>query len=234
MSALLSLDGVTVMRAGRIVLDRVSLVLGPGERVAVAGANGAGKTTLLRTMVGLETAQAGTVTVLGKARRQEVDFREVRRKIAYLFQDPDDQLFCPTVLDDVAFGPLNLGLSHPAATAKARAVLGGMGLAHLAPRVTYRLSGGEKRLVSLAAVLAMDPEVLLLDEPTNGLDEEHLTRFLDTLGSLSTAMVIVSHDWAFLDRLATRAVVLRSGRLLDAVFHRHPHAHDHIHIHAED
>ncbi len=234
MTALLSLDHVTVLRSGRVVLDGVSLALHPGERLAVAGANGAGKTTLLRTLVGLETAASGAVSLLGKARRAEKDFREARAKIAFLFQDPDDQLFCPTVLDDVAFGPLNLGLSQGSAMAKARATLELMNLAHLADRVTHRLSGGEKRLVALASVLAMDPEALLLDEPTNGLDESHLAHFMRTLQSLTAAMVIVSHDWSFLGRLATRAAILKSGRLSNAVFHRHPHAHDHVHIHAED
>lgn len=234
MTALIALDHVTVLRAGRVVLDGVSLALHPGERLAIAGANGAGKTTLLRTIVGLETATSGAVSLLGKVRHVEKDFREARAKIAYLFQDPDDQLFCPTVLDDVAFGPLNIGLSQKDAMAKAQATLEVMNLGHLADRVTHRLSGGEKRLVSLASILAMDPEALLLDEPTNGLDESYLAHFMKTLQSLGTAMVIVSHDWSFLSRLSTRVAVLKSGRLTKAVFHRHPHAHDHIHIHAEE
>lgn len=234
MTAILALDHVTVVRSGRTVLDGISLALHPGERLAIAGANGAGKTTLLRTLVGLETAASGAVSILGKVRRMEKDFREARAKIAFLFQDPDDQLFCPTVLDDIAFGPLNLGLSQKSAITKARATLELMKLSHLADRVTHRLSGGEKRLVALASVLAMDPVALLLDEPTSGLDESHLAHFMKTLQSLAAAMVIVSHDWSFLDRLATRAAILKSGRLSNAVFHRHPHAHDHIHIHVED
>jgi cobalt/nickel transport system ATP-binding protein len=138
------------------------------------------------------------------------------------------------VLDDVAFGPLNLGLSEKAAEAKARATLEHLGLAELAGRVTHRLSGGEKRLVSLAAVLAMDPEVLLLDEPTNALDETHFGRLTDLLSSLSATMVIVSHDRHFLERLATRAVVLKDGGLSAGTIHRHPHVHDHVHIHGDE
>jgi cobalt/nickel transport system ATP-binding protein len=234
LTPLLAIDGVTVARGGRRVLDGVSLDLHPGERLALVGANGAGKTTLLRTLVGLEVPQAGTVTAFGAVRRRDGDFREVRAKAAYLFQDPDDQLFCPTVLDDVAFGPLNLGLTQRDAAARARATLARLDLAHLAARVTHRLSAGEKRLVTLAAVLAMDPQVLLLDEPTNALDEAHLARLTAILAALATTMLIVSHDAAFLARLATRAVLLRDGRLASTVIHRHPHLHDHPHVHGID
>lgn len=234
MNALLDLRNVSVSRAGRLVLDGVSLSLAAGERLALLGANGAGKTTLLRTLVGLETLQSGAVVALGAIRRKERDFREVRQRIAYLFQDADDQLFCPTVIEDVAFGPLNLGASPREAEAKARATLDRLGLGNLAARVTHRLSGGEKRLVSLAAVLSMDPDALLLDEPTNGLDEGHLARLLEILGSLSTAMIVVSHDRSILERLCTRAVMLKEGRLAPAIVHRHVHAHDHLHIHGLD
>jgi len=230
-SPLLALDKVTVERAGRVVLDRVSLSLFPGERLALLGANGAGKTTLLRTLVGLERPSAGTVFAFGAARERERDFRAVRAKAGYLFQDPDDQLFSPTVIDDVAFGPRNLGLSDREAARVAEATLARLGLAHLASRVTHRLSGGEKRLVSLAAVLAMDPEVLLLDEPSNGLDEVASERLMAILAGLTTAMVIVSHEKGFVARLATRAVLLRDGKVGDALIHRHAHAVDDRHIH---
>jgi cobalt/nickel transport system ATP-binding protein len=234
MNPLIGLDAVTVVRAGRAVLDAVSLSVRANERVALVGANGAGKTTLLRTLVGLEAPLSGTVSAFGGVRRTEKDFREVRAKVGYLFQDPDDQLFCPTVIDDVAFGPLNLGLSERDALARARITLDRLELSHLADRITHRLSGGEKRLVSLAGVLAMEPEVLLLDEPTNALDEANLTRLTEIITSLSTAMVIVSHEAAFIKRLATRAVLLKNARLEAAVIHRHPHSHDHLHIHGVD
>ena len=234
MTPLLALDRVTVRRGDRVVLDGVSLVLDPGERLALLGANGAGKTTLLRTLVGLETPVAGAVYAFGAVRKGERDFRAVRAKAGYLFQDPDDQLFSPTVIDDVAFGPLNLGLGEREAKAVAEATLARLGLAHLAERVTHRLSGGEKRFVSLAAVLAMSPDVLLLDEPGNGLDETHAARLLDLLASLPTAMIIVSHDRAVLSRLATRAMLLKDGRLADALMHRHPHTVDGPHIHGLD
>ena len=148
-----------------------------------------------------------------------------------LFQDPDDQLFCPTVLEDVTFGPLNQGRNMNEAMEIAQSVLSTLGLSGFEQRITYRLSGGEKRLVSLATVLAMEPEVLLLDEPTNGLDDETQQRLLEHLQSLPQAMVFVSHDRTFVEQLATRAVLLQDGKLSDAVLHSHPHTHTHSHLH---
>ncbi len=234
MTALFELDAVRVVRGGRTVIDDATFTLSAGERLALVGANGAGKTTLLRTMVGLEAIAAGRLLAFGAARRAEADFREVRTLAGFLFQDPDDQLIAPTVVEDVAFGPLNLGLSQGAARLRAEATLDRLGLAHLTNRITHRLSGGEKRLVALAGVLAMEPRVLLLDEPTNALDETHLARLTEILLSLDVAQVIVSHDRHFIERLATRAVILKDGRVLPAAVHRHPHVHDHVHIHAID
>ncbi len=234
MTPLVELDKITVARGGQVVLDGLSLHVAPGERLAVVGANGAGKTTLLRTIVGLERPSAGRVRAFGAERRSERDFRTVRTRAAYLFQEPDDQLFCPTVIEDVAFGPLNLGLREAQAYGEARATLDGLGLGHLADRVTYRLSGGEKRLVSLAAVLAMRPELLLLDEPTNALDEAYLALLTGILERQQAAMLIVSHDRPFIERLARRVLVLRAGRLRPATVHRHPLSAGAPHIHGLD
>ncbi|HVU22465.1 MAG TPA: ABC transporter ATP-binding protein [Rhizomicrobium sp.] len=200
-------------------------------RIALVGANGCGKTTLLRTLVGLERPAQGAVFAFGSVRTTEASFREVRAKTGFLFQDPDDQLFCATVIDDVAFGPLNLGMSQAAATARAKDTLAQLELIDLAHRVTHRLSSGEKRLVSLASVLAMKPDVLLLDEPTNALDEVHLASLTEILISLPIAMVIVSHDRNFIEKLAARAVSLYGGNLVDAEIHRHPHIHAPGHEH---
>jgi cobalt/nickel transport system ATP-binding protein len=207
--------------------------LRPGERLAVVGPNGAGKTTLLRTIIGLDVPNAGSLSIFGQPCKDEEAFQKIRPKVAFLFQDSDDQLFCPTVLEDVAFGPLNLGLSTKAALSKASETLARMELSSLADRITYRLSGGEKRLVCLAGILAMEPEVLLLDEPTNGLDQDHYDRLVGILRTLPKAMIIVSHDMPFLADLATRALVLRECRLLNGRIHRHPHVHEHVHIHAD-
>jgi cobalt/nickel transport system ATP-binding protein len=227
----IELEGITVERAGVRVLDRVSLTLRPGDRLAVVGPNGAGKTTLLRTMIGLQKPSSGIVRAFGRERRSQADFREVRLRAAYLFQDADDQLFCPTVVEDVAFGPLNMGLEEDKALEKARVTLAFLGLEHLGPRITRRLSGGEKRLVCLAGILSMDPDVLLLDEPTNSLDAKHVEKLTQILAGLDKSMIIVSHDRPILDRLATRAVRMKDARLEPAVLHRHPHVHEHLHVH---
>ena len=202
--------------ASRPVLRGASLRLLPGERVALCGGNGAGKTTLLHVAVGLLVPQAGCVIAFGEPRRREREFWSVRARVGLLFQDPDDQLFCPSVAEDVAFGPLNLGRSPGRARALAAATLERLGIAELADRNTGHLSGGEKRLVALASVLAMEPELLLLDEPTLGLDDETRERLVVTLEGLPQAMCLVSHDHPFRVRLATRALELAQGRVLES------------------
>lgn len=234
MTALLDLSGISVRRNGRLVLDRVDLRLESGERLALAGANGAGKTTLLRSVVGLETLESGEIVAFGRHRHVEDDFRDLRQRVGFLFQDSDDQLFAPTVIEDVAFGPLNLGFTPSQAIERAMTVLADLDLLSLEKRVTHHLSGGEKRLVALAGVLAMDPDVLLLDEPTNALDEAHLDRLTAILADLPVAMILVSHDAHFLATLSTRAVLLEDGKLKPAVAHRHQHRHDHVHFHPID
>ena len=198
---------------GRTVLDGADLALAAGERLCLVGPNGAGKSTLLKVIVGLVKPQAGRVAAFGRERRTEADFREVRALAGLVFQDPDDQLFSPTVEEDLAFGPLNLGRGRREAAAIVERVLSDLGLAHLRQRVTHRLSGGEKRLVALGTVLAMEPRVLLLDEPTNGLDDENADRLAAILERLPQAMILVSHDEAFRAGLGTAAVRLAAGRL---------------------
>jgi len=231
---LLKLDGVELAYPGHPVLQGVDLEIHAGERIALVGANGAGKSSLLHLLVGLLPIRAGRLFAFGTERRGEAAFREVRARVGLLFQDPDDQLFCPTVLEDVAFGPLNLGRSVPDARTLAEDALDRVGLAGFGARITHRLSGGEKRLVALASVLAMQPEVLLLDEPTNCLDETKERLLTEHLAGLDQTMVLVSHDRRLIERLATRAVMIRDGRLVAAVMHSHPHTHAHLHIHPAD
>lgn len=196
------------------VLDGASLSLSAGQRLSLTGPNGAGKSTLLRITLGLQRPSSGTVTVFGQKRVEEADFHEVRRRVGLVFQDADDQLFCPTVAEDIAFGPLNLGKTRDEALAIVDKVLGDLDLIHLKNRITHKLSGGEKRLVTLATVLAMDPEVLLLDEPTNALDTKNEARLLEILRALPQAILLVSHSPAFRLELAPDELDLRDGKLV--------------------
>ncbi len=201
-------------RQGRVI-DEASLSVYAGDRIALTGANGAGKTTLLHLMVGLLKRHGGEIRAFGHRPNEEKDFVPVRAKAGLLFQDPDDQLFCPTVLEDVAFGPLNLGMSRQAAMDKARETLAQLGMAGFEERITHQLSGGEKRMVTLAAVLAMSPQLLLLDEPTNALDTNARQRLLETLQSLPQAMVVISHDHDFLAACCSRHIHLAKGQLTE-------------------
>ncbi len=200
-------------QTNRPILNGCSLSVFPRDRIGITGPNGSGKTTLLWLMVGLLRPTQGTIFAFGRPRFREYDFHEVRRRVGLLFQDADDQLFCPTVLEDVAFGPLNLGKSRPEALAISRRILQQLHLSGYENRTTYHLSGGEKRLVALATILAMEPEVLLLDEPTTGLDDTSRERVIELVKSLPQALVVVSHDRELLDRVTTRRFVLRDGKL---------------------
>jgi len=212
-SVLIRIEGVHLSYGQRPVLKGVDFALRAGERVGLVGPIGSGKTTLLHLVVGLLKPHSGTICILDRPRREEADFHEVRTKVGLVFQDPDDQLFCPTVLEDVAFGPLNLGKTSKEAKQSAQQALECVGLQNFGERITYRLSGGEKRLVALATVLAMEPEVLLLDEPTASLDAESVERVVNTLGKLSQSMLVVSHNMDFLSQVTERCVLLKSGRI---------------------
>ena len=216
MAPLIELRDVHYAYAGHApALKGLSMALESDERLVISGPNGAGKSTLLRIIVGLQRPNLGTVHAFGVKRNEEKDFAEVRRRAGFVFQDPDDQLFCPTVVEDIAFGPLNLGKSKAEAQQITLEILSQLDLLHLKDRITYKLSGGEKRLISLACVLAMEPEVLLLDEPTNALDEKNEARLTEILLSLPQAMVIVSHDANFRNTLAHRQLYLKQGVLQD-------------------
>jgi len=212
---LIALENICFAYVGQPpVLDGASLTLEPGQRLSLTGPNGSGKSTLLRITLGLQKPTSGTVKIFGQPRRDEPDFHEVRRRIGMVFQAADDQLFCPTVAEDIAFGPLNLGKSRDEALAIVDRVLGDLDLMHLKDRTTHKLSGGEKRLITLATVLAMEPEALLLDEPTNALDTENEARLLEILKALPQAILLVSHSSSFRDALAPDRLDLQGGRLV--------------------
>lgn len=192
------------------ILDGVDFTVKQGDRLGLLGPNGSGKTTLCHIIMGLLTPESGDVEIFGKCRRSEGDFREIRGRIGFLFQDSDDQLFCPTVLEDVAFGPLNQGKSPEEAKLIVAATLATLKLDGYEDRITYKLSGGEKRLAALAAVLAMEPQVLILDEPTSGLDEETTARIVEILTTSDRTYIVISHDMEFINKTTDKQFRIKS------------------------
>jgi cobalt/nickel transport system ATP-binding protein len=188
----------------------------PGDRIGLLGPNGCGKTTLCHIIMGLLIPESGDVEILGKKRMKESDFADIRGKVGFLFQDSDDQLFCPTVIEDVAFGPLNLGQSPDEAKRTVSKTLESLKLTGFEERITYKLSGGEKRLVSLATVLAMQPEFLILDEPTTGLDEKTTHRLIEILSESNLGYMIISHDRVFIKATANKLLHMNNGQISSA------------------
>jgi len=212
------------------VLDNLNFQFFRGNRIGLLGPNGSGKTTLFHIIMGLLKPVSGRIEVFGRPTVSEKDFRGVRRRIGLLFQDADDQLFSPTVIEDVAFGPLNLGKSKDEAVDLARSVLKFLGLSGLEDRITYKLSGGEKRLVSLATVLSMEPEVLLLDEPSSGLDEKTKAKLNEVLSELNHSYILISHELDFLNEVTDSIYTMKNGKICsDTEAHVHQHVHTHPH-----
>lgn len=198
---------------GRRALDGVDLAVAAGERVAVLGPNGAGKTTLARHLNGILRPTAGRVVVGGT----EVGPRTVaavRRRVGLVFQDPDDQLFMPTVADDVAFGPAHAGVTGAALDERVAAALAAVGLPDAGPRRPHHLSLGERRRAAVATVLASEPTVVVLDEPTANLDPAGRRELTQVLGGLDVTMLVVTHDLPYALELCPRAVVLDGGRIV--------------------
>ncbi|MBS1195582.1 MAG: cobalt transporter ATP-binding protein [Actinobacteria bacterium] len=197
---------------GRRALDGVDLHIHPGERVALLGPNGAGKTTLVLHLNGILLPQQGTVEVAGIPVTRE-HFVDVRRRVGLVFQDPDDQVFMPTVYEDVAFGPANLGLRGAELEERVAAALAAVGMQERRDRAPHHLSHGERRLVAVATVLAMRPEILVLDEPSANLDPAGRRELAGVLRRLGMTMLMVTHDLPYALQLCDRAVVMSAGRI---------------------
>jgi cobalt/nickel transport system ATP-binding protein len=195
---------------GHQALYGVDLTIQRGERVAMLGPNGAGKTTLVLHLNGILQAQHGSVDVDG-VRVGKNTVAEVRRRVGLVFQDPDDQLFMPTVADDVAFGPANAGVRGGALDRQVRRALEQVGMAEYAARPPHHLSFGQRRRVAVATVLAMQPEILVLDEPSSNLDPASRRELADILTSLDITLLMVTHDLPYALELCPRAVVLSDG-----------------------
>lgn len=198
---------------GATVLDHLSLTIDRGERVALLGPNGAGKTTLSLHLNGIHEIQSGTIEI-GGLPVNETNLAEVRRRVGMVFQDANDQLFMPTVREDVEFGPANLGLSEAERAARVDEALAAVEATHLADRAPHHLSGGEKRRVAVATVLSMHPELLVLDEPTSGLDPAGRRELADLLVTLDLTQVVITHDLPFALEICPRSVIVSNGSVV--------------------
>lgn len=195
------------------ILRSISLTIKPGERVALLGPTGTGKSTFMETLVGLKKPVSGEIWIQGIL-LEEKTLSQVRRQIGFCFQNPDDQLFMPTILEDITFGPLNYGLSPENATETAHNLLVKFGLEKYADRSVYELSGGQKKLAALAAVLALKPEILILDEPTNGLDPLWRKNLAKIILQLPVKIILIaSHDLNWVAKITQRALILQSGQI---------------------
>jgi cobalt/nickel transport system ATP-binding protein len=198
---------------GTQALFGVDLAIERGGRVAVLGPNGAGKTTLVMHLNGILPTQAGSVSVGGLPVTKE-NLREIRRRVGVVFQDPDDQLFMPTVREDVAFGPANLGIRGEELELRVRSALEAVGMQEVADKAPHHLSFGQRRRVAVATVLAMEPEILVLDEPSSNLDPAGRRELADILKGLPITMLMVTHDLPYSLELCERAVVMNRGAIV--------------------
>ncbi|MDZ7957305.1 MAG: ABC transporter ATP-binding protein [Aulosira sp. DedQUE10] len=195
------------------VLRDISFTLKAGDRVALMGATGSGKSTLLENMIGLKQPQSGKISINGIPVENKT-LSQVRRQIGFAFQDANDQLFMPTILEDITFGPRNYGVSPALAIDRARQLLADFGLEAYANRSAHQLSGGQRRLVALAAILALEPAILILDEPTNGLDPAWRRHLAQVLLNLPVQVILIaSHDLNWLGKVTKRALVLAGGQI---------------------
>jgi cobalt/nickel transport system ATP-binding protein len=198
---------------GHVALDGVDLTVAAGERIALLGPNGAGKTTLMLHLNGVLTGTAGAVEISGISLSRKT-LQDIRRRVGLVFQDPDDQLFMPTLAQDVAFGPANFGVRGPDLAARVQRALETVGMAEHAERSPAHLSGGQRRRGALATVLACEPEILVLDEPSANLDPVARRELAETLMTLDATMLIVTHDLPYAAQLCDRAVVIDHGRVV--------------------
>lgn len=254
LSDILKAEGVSYSYYGKIpALVDVDLSIPEGGRFAIIGSNGSGKSTLLQMLDGLIHPSKGRLTFRGdevseKTLQDKAFLRQFRERVGYVFQDSDVQLFSPTVMDELTFGPAQLGLSHEETEGRAHEVMAMLGIEGLKDRPSYMLSGGEKKRVSLGSVLTMNPEVLLLDEPTNGLDpktECFLVELMLRLNEAGKTIVIATHDLSLVSELNTDVAVLTEGHTVERVgkaedvladqemLLRVNLIHEHVHLHGQ-
>ena len=198
---------------GHAALDGVTLRIEPGEKVGLVGPNGAGKSTLILHLNGIFRSSSGSVQVCD-VEISDQTLGKVRAAVGLVFQDPDDQLFSPTVFEDVAFGPLHMGLREAEVRRRVTAALAAVNMAGYQERVSHHLSTGEKKRIAIATVLSMDPEILVMDEPSAGLDPRARRGFIKLLQDLPQTMLVATHDIRLVQEVFTRVLVMDHGRIV--------------------
>jgi cobalt/nickel transport system ATP-binding protein len=216
MAPLIEMRGVRFAYGpSRLVFESLSFVFDEGARLGLVGKNGTGKSTLLQLIMGLLKPSGGEIELFGKVRRTEPEFREARLQIGFVFQDASDQLFCPTVGDDLAFGPLNMGKTRAEADRIVDETLALLSLESFKDRASYALSDGERKLAAIGTALAMRPKMLILDEPTTCLDEDACARIAKVLLECGLPYIVAAHDMPFLDLVAPRRARLAGGQVTE-------------------
>jgi cobalt/nickel transport system ATP-binding protein len=198
---------------GPVVLDDITLHIKACERVALVGPNGAGKSTLMLQLNGILRSESGVIRLCG-IELNDSTLRAVRRAVGLVFQNPDDQLFSPTVFDDVALGPIYQGYSEEEIRSRVQRALAAVHMEAYIGRMSHHLSVGEKKRIAIATVLSMDPEILVLDEPTAGLDPQARRNFIRLLVELQQTMLVATHDLAFVREICPRTIILDAGRIV--------------------
>lgn len=196
----------------KTIIDDLSLLINSNEKIGLIGPNGAGKSTLFKLMLGLLDKQGEIIVDTISLNQKTVN--EIRKKIGYILQDPDNQMFMPSVLEDMIFGPMNYGLSKDEAIINATKILKDLDLEYLKDKKNYKLSGGEKRMASIATILNMNPDVILLDEPSNDLDSSNRRKLINVLNSLKQTCIIATHDLDLLLETCDRIILINEGKII--------------------
>lgn len=213
MSCSINLKNISYKKDDKFLFEDISLDLGHREKIAIIGKNGVGKSTLLKIIAGLKTPTSGTIDIFHNRVNKKEDFEKYRDEIAYLPQDVSSFFLCITVIEDIMFSLRTLGIKKEEAYKKSLDILKKLDILHLENRVIYELSGGEKKIIALAAILIKEPKILLLDEPTNDLDENSETKILNILNNIEKSMIIVSHQQNFVDKLVSKRYKLEDKNL---------------------
>lgn len=195
------------------VLSNINLNINKNESIGIIGANGVGKSTLLKLLVGLELGYTGEI-IIDDVKVEKKKLSEIRQKIGYVFQDSDSQLFMPTIYEDVAFAPKNYGFSEEEVQSRTIKALKNVGIEDLKDRPIYHLSGGQKKLASIATVLSMKPDILIFDEPTIALDPRNRRKFIEVLNSLSGTKIVASHDLDLIYDTCEKTILISNGKII--------------------